>query len=295
MSQEKIKQFILQKVTENGIFDTEIPGVKLFREDRSIHCTPVIYEPAIIAILSGSKEAILEGKKYQYDRSQYMCCSMSLPVEAGSPKASVDNPLLGVYISLNVKAITELAINIESTRTTRAKSGKDQTPQGLALSPWNDSFSDALWRLLQLSDDPTGRAVLGSVRLTELYYAVLTGGAGESALRAFGIGNEIARAIEYLSANIKQTVSIDDMASQIGMSRAVLHRKFKQATMMSPIQFMKSLKLNSAAMKLTEGSNVSQAALEVGYASSSQFSREFKRMFGQSPKQWSQACEIGGN
>jgi AraC-like DNA-binding protein len=76
------------------------------------------------------------------------------------------------------------------------------------------------------------------------------------------------------------------------MSRAVLHRKFKQATSMSPIQFVKSMRLNSAAMKIASGMNVSTAAMEVGYVSSSQFSREFKRMYGQSPKQWSHTKAI---
>jgi AraC-like DNA-binding protein len=73
------------------------------------------------------------------------------------------------------------------------------------------------------------------------------------------------------------------------MSRAVLHRKFKQATSLSPIQFVKSMRLNSGAMKIATGMNVNEAAMEVGYVSSSQFSREFKRMYGQSPRQWCQS------
>ena len=97
---------------------------------------------------------------------------------------------------------------------------------------------------------------------------------------------KIARAIAYLSSRREETVSIEEMAAQVGMSRAVFHRKFKQATTMSPIQFVKSMRLNSAAMKIAGGMNVNEAALGVGYVSSSQFSREFKRMYGQSPKHW---------
>ena len=78
------------------------------------------------------------------------------------------------------------------------------------------------------------------------------------------------------------------MAGRVGMSRAVFHRKFKQATTMSPIQFVKSMRLNTAAMQIANGKTVSEAAMAVGYVSSSQFSREFKRLYGQSPKQWSQ-------
>ena len=87
----------------------------------------------------------------------------------------------------------------------------------------------------------------------------------------------------YLSSNLDKAVTIEDMAEQVGMSRAVFHRKFKQATTMSPIQFAKSMRLDSAAMKMATGMSVNEAAFEVGYVSSSQFSREFKRMYGQSP------------
>ena len=129
-------------------------------------------------------------------------------------------------------------------------------------------------------------AILANSRLRELYYAVLKGEAGTAASRAFGVCNEIARSIEYLSYHLDETVTIEDMAAQVGMSRAVFHRKFKEATTMSPIQFVKSMRLNIADTKMADGMNVNEAAMEVGYVSSSQFSREFKRMYGQSPKQW---------
>ena len=82
------------------------------------------------------------------------------------------------------------------------------------------------------------------------------------------------------------------MATRAHMSRAVFHRKFKQATTMSPIQFVKSMRLNNAAMKIAGGMNVNEAALDVGYVSPSQFSREFKRMYGQPPRVWSNAHQL---
>lgn len=82
------------------------------------------------------------------------------------------------------------------------------------------------------------------------------------------------------------------MVSRAGMSRAVFHRKFKQVTTLPPIQFVKSMRLNSAAMKIAGGMPVSEAAMDVGYLSPSQFSREFKRLYGQSPRQWSDAQDL---
>jgi len=287
MKKQQIKQLIEKKVCENGMMETGVKGVQLFRVTDPLRCAPVVYEPTVVAIVSGTKEAILDGKTYVYDSSQYLCCAISMPVEAGTPTASPENPLLGVFISLDTRVMTELAIEMESATGAIRKPKGGSLPKGLALARWDDEFTEALLRLLQLGDSPADTAVLGGSRLREVYYAILKGDAGDSARRAFGVGNEIARVIEYLSSHLDEAVTIEDMAVQVGMSRAALHRKFKQATTMSPIQFVKSMRLNSAAMKISEGMNVNEAAMEVGYVSSSQFSREFKRMYGQSPRQWS--------
>lgn len=292
MKRDEIRQLVEKRITDDGLVETGINGVRIFRVTNAIPCAPAVYEPAVIVILSGRKEAILDGDKYIYDNSQYMCCTVSMPVEAGTPDASPEDPLLGVYISLDTKVMTELAIEMESAGGAIKFLKGNSQPQGLSLASWDDSFSDALLRLLQLGEDMMDISILGESRLRELYYAVLKGDAGISARRSFGIGNEIARSIQYLSMNLKKNVTIDELASLVGMSRAVFHRKFKQATRMSPIQFMKAMRLNNAAMKIAAGMNVSEAAMAVGYVSSTQFSREFKRLYGQSPKKWSQSKDL---
>ncbi|CAA0083096.1 HTH-type transcriptional activator RhaS [Zhongshania aliphaticivorans] len=287
MSKQRIKQLIDERLSNDGTVETGVKGVQLFRVSEPTRCAPAVYEPTVVAIVNGAKEAILDGKKYVYDGSQYMCCAMSMPVEAGTPTASPDNPLLGVYISLDTRVMTELAIEMESAAGAIRKPRGGALPEGLTFANWDDTFSDALLRLLLVTGNPVDAAVLGNSRLREVYYAILKGDAGDSARRAFGVGNEIARAIEYVSSRLDESVTIDALAAQVGMSRAVFHRKFKQATTLSPIQFVKAMRLNTAAMKIAQGMNVNEAAMRVGYVSSSQFSREFKRTYGQSPRQWS--------
>jgi AraC-like DNA-binding protein len=272
--------------------ETGVKGVQLFRVTEPLRCAPAVYEPTVVAIVNGTKEAILDGKRYVYDSSQYMCCALSMPVEAGTPDASPENPLLGVMISLDTRVMTELAIEMENAAGAIRMPRGGPLPPGFALARWDAAFTDALLRLLQLGDSPADTAILGNGRLRELYYAVLKGDAGDSARRAFGVGNEIARAIDYVTDRLDATVTIEELAVRAGMSRAVFHRKFKQATTMSPIQFVKSMRLNSAAMKIVGGMTVNEAAVDVGYVSSSQFSREFKRMYGQSPRQWSHSRQI---
>ncbi|MEP4034823.1 AraC family transcriptional regulator [Roseibium polysiphoniae] len=290
MSKEQIRHLVEKSVHEDGLMDTGVAGVKLFRASDPVPCAPAVYEPSVIAIVKGVKEAVLDGKRYAYDSSQYMCCPISMPVEAGTPAASHETPLLGIYISLDTRVMTELTIELESVAGTSRLHSDPAMPQGFTLARWDDGFTEALLRLLQLSQSPADTTVLGEGRLRELYYAILKGDAGSAARRAFGVGNEIARAIRYLSTRLSEPVTIEEIADQAGMSRAVFHRKFKQATTMSPLQFIKAMRLNHAAMKIAGGKTVNEAALDVGYVSPSQFSREFKRMYGQSPRQWGQAA-----
>ncbi len=291
MSKEQIKQLIDRHLPDAGLAGTPLDGVQLFRVTQSIPCVPAVYEPTVVAIVSGVKEAILDGLHHTYDSSKYMLCPMTMPVEAGTPQASPENPLLGVMISLEPRVMRELALEMETTCNVNCRPD-GAAPQGLALAQWDAGFTQALLRLLELLDDHVDAAVLGKGRLRELFYAVLKGEAGAAAMRAFGVGNEIARTIDYLSNRLNEPVTIDEMASQVGMSRAVFHRRFKEATTMSPIQFIKSMRLNNAAMQIAGGKTVSEAAMDVGYISSSQFSREFKRLYGQSPRQWSQGTQV---
>lgn len=293
MSKEQIKVLIERHLPEAGLVETALKGIQFFRVTKAMPCAPAVYDPTIVAILSGTKEAVLDGDHHVYgsDQYQYLLCPMTLPVEAGTPRASKADPLLGVAITLDPQMMRDLTLEIEAaagnTRHTRGGA-----PSALALASWDVDFTQALLRLLELLDNPVDLQVLGQGRLRELCYAVLMGEAGAAVQRAFGVGNDIARSIEFLSTHLNEQVSIDDMAGNVGMSRAVFHRRFKEATTMSPGQFVKSMRLNNAAMKIAEGMTVSEAAWDVGYQSASQFSREFKRMFGQPPRQWRNAARV---
>lgn len=161
MTQTQIKHLIQDRIQEDGLMDTGIAGVKLFRATQAVPCTPVIYEPSIIAIVSGAKEAVLEGARYVYDTSQYLCCPMSMPVKAGTPSASAQTPLYGVYISLNPRIMSELAVEMANVGGVSPMTNGGPLSQAIRLARWDAGFSDALLRLLQLMPDETDMAVLG--------------------------------------------------------------------------------------------------------------------------------------
>jgi hypothetical protein len=204
---QNLKDWVADLLTTDGMIESRINGVHLFKVTSAIPCAPAIHDPALIVILNGKKEAILEGDRYVYDNQQYMCCVASLPVEAGTPEASSDAPLIGVYISLDTKVMKELTLEVEEAKGFESEPKASFTPQSLLLSDWDPEFEDALYRLIIISDNVTDSAVLGESRLRELYYAVLKGECGPSVRKAFSVGNGIARAIEHLSMNLDKNVS----------------------------------------------------------------------------------------
>ena len=214
MTKDQIKDFLAARITRDGLTPTAVPGVQLFRATTSVPCAPAVYEPCVIAIVSGSKEAALDGARFVYDASQYLCCPMTLPVEAGTPTASPEHPLFGVYVSLDPRLMGELAREMDAAGGALRMPRGAPDVQGIKLAAWDTAFWDALVRLLQITEDPVDAAVLGEARLRELYYAVLKGEAGAFARQAFGASNAIARAISHVSDNLDAPMSIDDMAAR---------------------------------------------------------------------------------
>jgi len=101
---------------------------------------------------------------------------------------------------------------------------------------------------------------------------------------AGNLNRKIAKAIQWLRRNFTQSLRIDDLAMQVSMSKSAFHQHFRALTAMSPLQYQKSLRLNEARrLMLMERLDATTAALQVGYESPSQFSREYNRLFGAPP------------
>lgn len=270
---------------ESGIRDTPLPGVQVFRVTDSIDRAPGVYPPSVCAIVQGRKRAYYEGAIHTYDAQHYLCNSMPLPVEAEVPIASPERPVLGLLVSLDTTAMGETLVAYE-TSPIEVASNTDIAGPGLVVAPWDPGFRDALFRLIEVLGDPVALHVVGSARLREFLFSVLRGPAGVLLRQRLGKGSRISRIVGHLRENLSEPLTIDDLARRAGMSRAVFHRRFKEATAQSPLQFIKALRLNDAAMLISQGLSVGAAATRVGYSNPSQFSREFRRQFGRAPREW---------
>ena len=94
----------------------------------------------------------------------------------------------------------------------------------------------------------------------------------------------LRRAAAWIRENFDQALRIETLAALSGMSAASFHRHFKAATAMSPLQYQKMLRLQHARQMLIANGDATRAAYAVGYESASQFSREYRRLFGAPPR-----------
>lgn len=283
-----ISDLLSQLVPDDGVVETELDGVQLFRMSTPVPRTASVYPPSLCIIASGEKRAYLEGYTHTYSAGTYLCSALPLPVEAEIPHASPDEPVTGLLISLKTRTFTELLLEVRSA-TPEPASGGD-VAAGMSVTAWDQTFEDALHALLTGLADKAVTDVLGRGRLREVFYAVLMGPTGAVIRRHIGRGiQDMSSILTFIGQNLDQPVDVDDLANRAGMSRAAFDRHFKAATTMSPLSYVKAVKLNEAAVKMTAGMDVSAAASKVGYVSASQFSREFKRHFGLTPREWAKS------
>ncbi len=267
----------------DGMHDTRIDGLATMRASEPSQPLPSVYEPCLCVVVQGRKQAKLKEETYVYDPLNYLVVSVTLPVIAQIVEASTERPYLCLRINIDRKLIGELLLQSGPTLVKQRESDR-----GLYVAKTDIALLDAVVRLVRLLDQPRDANVLAPLVLREIHYRALSGELG-ARLRELCIVDSqiqrIARAIDVLRSRFAEGFSIEELASIAHMSVSSFHHRFKKVTAMSPMQFQKQLRLHEARrLMLIEGIEAAVAAHRVGYESPSQFSREYRRVFGAPPR-----------
>tara|TARA_R110000744_G_scaffold199219_8_gene318481 strand:- start:3747 stop:4649 length:903 start_codon:yes stop_codon:yes gene_type:complete len=285
---------VLELAPHEGDFSTSIPHLSLFRRNSSMPSPmAVIYQPSIYMVLLGAKATFLGKERYQYDAMHYLVSCVPLPLEGQVLEASTDTPYLAARISLDTQLVNELLVQMppepRRTSTSLEMLNDSSTTRGIYVSKINDEIQSTLSRLLSCAHSKTKANVLGQLALKELIYHVLDAEHG-ALLRSFASQDrqqyQIANVLQYINRYYASNMDISALASKANMSESSFYQHFKAATNTSPIQYIKTIRLHAAKRKmLFEHHNATTAAYEVGYTSTSQFSREYRRLFSVPPAQ----------
>lgn len=272
-------------LTENGELETtDVPELSLFHRNEPTQLVTTLYEPSICLVIQGEKRVILGEDTYFYGPDKYLIVSVNLPATVQVLKASPKQPYLGLLLKLDRREISQLMIDSSIPST----SSMGQSKRAMATGTNTVSLLAAFKRLVDLLSTPQDIPILSPLIQKEIIYRLLVGEQGTLLRQTVSVGthsHNIAKVIDWVKINFTRPLTIDDLTKQACMSNSTFHHHFRSITAMSPLQYVKTLRLYEARrLMLTEDYDAASASYKVGYDSPSQFSREYKRQFGDSPQ-----------
>jgi AraC-like DNA-binding protein len=267
-----------------GIYDTGIHGLALIRSDVQTPLQHQLYEPAVIVVIQGAKDIMLGDTTVTYTAGQYLVLTVGLPVLAKITVASERAPYLALAFTVDLRLIRDLMLQTGPV----APAASAPSSLGLFIGELTGDQAGCIARIAALLETPDALRVLFPSIARELFYWFLTGPDGAEFRRLSAPDSHaqrIADAITAMRAGLTETLPIERLAQIAHMSPSSFHHHFKAVTSMSPLQYQKQLRLLEARrLMLTGDADATRAAYEVGYESTSQFSREYARMFGAPPR-----------
>jgi AraC-like DNA-binding protein len=266
----------LQRLLVGHADQTVLPSVVVKASETKTEPMPAVSDPVFALVAQGTKRTILGDTVYDYGAGEYLVVSVELPVTAHVLEA----PYMGFGLRLKPAQIADLLLETAGGR------GPAETA-GIAVSTAPEELLDPVVRLMRLLDRPADLPVLGAAIEREIVWRLITGEQG-AMVRQIGLADsrlaQIARAIRWIRQNYADLFRVEDAARVAGMSVTSFHRHFRTVTTMTPIQYQKQIRLQEARARLiAEPHDVAGVGYAVGYGSPSQFSREYRRMFGAPP------------
>ncbi|AYG05208.1 AraC family transcriptional regulator [Gryllotalpicola protaetiae] len=271
--------------------------MSLFRTTTPTQPLGGIARANLALVLRGAKRSSLGEQVYDYRAGQFLIVTVDLPLTSQITEASPRHPFVALGMPLQPEIVS--ALMLESDGTARRIASEREQP-GLAVSDADDDLLGAIERLLRLADRPLDYRLLAPGVKREIHWRLLSGPQG-GLVRQFGLPDSrlslVGKAVGWLRANLDAPLRADDLAARLGLSVSSLNRYFRAITGMSPLQYQKALRLQQARLELLAApGDIARVGHAVGYQSLSQFSREYRRMFGAPPSEDAarlQTAELG--
>ena len=280
---EELATIIATHAPADGMHASVLPRLSLVRSCTPTLAVPAVYRPSLCIIAQGRKQVELGGRSYVYDPEKYLTVSVDLPLVGSVLEASAERPYLCMALDIDLPALTELMLQ------TSPDPAPGPTGPALGVSQVGPGLLDPAPRLARLLDSPGDAPALAPLAEREILYRLLSGAqapmirhiaAAESRLA------KVSRAIAWLRRNYAHRFSVERLAADAGMSPSSFHSHFRAATTLSPLQYRTRVRLQEARrMMVMEGMDAASAGFTVGYESPSQFSRDYRRLYGAPPLQ----------
>ena len=278
-----LREKVLRHMPEPGLKETAVPGLSMSHRLAHDILESSLYRPCIGIMLQGKKKSIIGMEEYVYGEGQCLLVGVDVPSSFYVVEGTKEAPFLCLSLEVDRFMFTRLAAEVPLPEG----SPVEDCVRGVSVADVDVSVLDAFSRLVDLLDRPEQIPVLGPMIIREIYYRMLIGPQG-AFLRSFHtLGSQsmqIAQAVTWLRDNYRSPLQVEELARRVNMATSTFHRRFKEVTSLSPLQFHKRLRLIEAQrLMLSERVDAASAGLAVGYESPTQFNREYKRLFGEPP------------
>jgi AraC-like DNA-binding protein len=279
---DRLIETCLRFAPPSGTGDTAIPELRIVRTNCVLPRVPTVHRPSLCFVVQGAKEVVLGTNVFRYASHEFLFSSVDLPVTGEVLEASNDKPYLCLVLEIDPGVVFELATVLKAPLLRAGASS-----QALFVGERDSEMTLAFERLVRCLGRRADIDVLAPGIVREIIYRLLQGPYGH-AVRELGIANSqtrrVARVIEILKRDFAEPLRTAELARTAGMSVSSFHAHFKRVTSMSPLQYQKHLRLHEARRLLLSGDpGAADVAFKVGYESTSQFSREYARLFGLPP------------
>jgi AraC-like DNA-binding protein len=279
---QRIVRLIRALATQEGYNLTALSDVRILRSDRPLCRASVLYGPGVVIVCQGERRGYFGDELCRYDEQHYLVVAVPVPFTTESD-ATAEHPLLAIHMRLDFRVVADLMIQIDRHEAP----AQVDAPRCIMSSPMDSALRVSVLRFLEVMNHPLEAEILGPSLVRELHFRVLTGVQGEAMRAALGMHGQfgkIGKALRRIHATFAQSLDLPQLATDAGMSVAAFHSHFKAITRTSPMQYVKSVRLHHARFLMVRQDMTAEAASHaVGYASPSQFNREFKRLFGRAP------------
>ncbi|APA68589.1 AraC family transcriptional regulator [Janthinobacterium sp. 1_2014MBL_MicDiv] len=286
LPQDEIAALISRHAPRTGDYVTAIGNLTFHRQSSVTESLFHAARPSVALIAQGAKDVTLGSETFHYSRMQYLLTSVDLPVQVRVVEASEEAPHLCVVLGIDIADVAAL-LDSESGGSGAAAQKITAATRGISVSDVSPELLDAMLRLVRLLDKPEEISALAPLIRRELTFRLLNGPVG-ARLRHMALASsqshQVGQAIDWIKHHYAQPLRIEHLAGMANMSMSSLHHHFKAITAMTPMQYQKLLRLQEARrLMLVEQIDAGTAGYRVGYASESQFSREYSRQFGRAP------------
>lgn len=259
----------------------DVPRLKISRSDYPTGPMSFIWKPAVCLVLQGAKRMVIGNQTLEYGAGDCMIVAAEVAAMVQISQANAGRPYVAANLYLDPAIISALLVDMAGMPESVSLSGFD-----IAKAP--SLLLDAWRRFVELLDRPEEIPIMATRFEQEVLLRLLMGAQGpvlRQLARPDSRLGQVRRAMDWIREHHAERITIGQMAAIAGMSPSVFHRRFKAVTGLSPLQYQKHVRLNEARRQIiTDGGNAASVGFAVGYESPSQFSREYKRLFGEPPR-----------